>query len=151
MITHTCKLVDLPPGVYWLIHPQNPEQLCEKREGEVFVRFTNGSQMTYTSKDHSFFGPHRLALPAPLASTKPNDADQNEHRKTENGLPAVVGRFDDMRSRDQGLVTMTCNGIGGVHLRIEQRDRSRMAYAVFNPESGGVLAGLQRRTAHCWR
>lgn len=52
-----------------------------------------------------------------------------------------MGRFDDMRSRDQGLVTMTCNGIGGVHLRIEQRDRSRMAYAVFNPESGGGLGG----------
>lgn len=51
------KLRSLSPGVYWYMVPGKPADICEKREGENFVRFTNGSQQSWLRDGESFIGP----------------------------------------------------------------------------------------------
>ena len=51
----------LTPGAYWYVVPGKEPAICEKREGEDFVRFTNGSRQSWAREDEHFVGP----LPAP--------------------------------------------------------------------------------------
>lgn len=52
---------DLQPGAYWYVVPGRVPAICEKREGEDFVRFTNGSYQRWIKPGERFDGP----LPAP--------------------------------------------------------------------------------------
>lgn len=51
----------LSPGAYWYLVPGKDPVICEKREGEAFVRFTNGSRQDWARDGESFVGP--LAMP----------------------------------------------------------------------------------------
>ena len=52
----------LAPGVYWYVVPGKAPAICEKREGEDYIRFTNGGQQTWVREGERFVGP----LPAPI-------------------------------------------------------------------------------------
>lgn len=52
----------LAPGAYWYMVPGKAPVICEKREGEGFVRFTNGSRQSWAREDERFVGP--LQAPA---------------------------------------------------------------------------------------
>lgn len=55
----------LVPGAYWYVRTGHPDQICEKREGEDFVRFTNGSRQDWIRTGESFVGPLQTpSLPA---------------------------------------------------------------------------------------
>lgn len=54
----------LEPGAYWYVVPGKDPVICEKREGEGFVRFTNGGRLELTRDGESFVGP----LPVPVAA-----------------------------------------------------------------------------------
>ncbi len=47
----------LRPGVYWYLVPGKPPQICEKREGEDFVRFTNCGRQPWIREGEAFMGP----------------------------------------------------------------------------------------------
>ncbi|MCC8397327.1 hypothetical protein LJ656_32650 [Paraburkholderia sp. MMS20-SJTR3] len=47
----------LSPGAYWYVAPGKAPTICEKRDGEDFVRFTNGSHQTWTHDGARFVGP----------------------------------------------------------------------------------------------
>jgi len=47
----------LAPGVYWYVVPKKAPQICEKRDGEDFVRFTNGAHQSWARDDERFDGP----------------------------------------------------------------------------------------------
>jgi hypothetical protein len=47
----------LRPGAYWYIKPGESPKICEKREGEDFVRFTNGGRQSWIRECESFVGP----------------------------------------------------------------------------------------------
>lgn len=47
----------LVPGAYWYVRTGHSDQICEKREGEAFVRFTNGSRQDWIREGESFVGP----------------------------------------------------------------------------------------------
>lgn len=51
----------LEPGAYWYLVPGKDPVICEKREGEAFVRFTNGGRQDWARDGESFVGP--LAVP----------------------------------------------------------------------------------------
>lgn len=61
MAIHSTKPRDLPKGVYWYMKPGKEPEICEKRDGEDFVRFTNGAHQTWLREGESFYGP----LPMP--------------------------------------------------------------------------------------
>lgn len=48
---------DLTPGAYWYIVPGRPAAICEKRDGEDFVRFTNGGRQSWIKPGEEFDGP----------------------------------------------------------------------------------------------
>lgn len=48
---------DLTPGVYWYVVPGKAPAICEKRENEEFVRFTNGSHQSWVKSEERFDGP----------------------------------------------------------------------------------------------
>lgn len=52
----------LAPGAYWYVVPGKEPTICEKREGEDFVRFTNGSRQSWARDGERFVGP--LQAPA---------------------------------------------------------------------------------------
>lgn len=55
----------LAPGAYWYVRPGHPDEICEKREGETFVRFSNGSRQDWIREGESFVGPLQApSLPA---------------------------------------------------------------------------------------
>jgi len=56
---------NLSPGAYWYVASEQQPIICEKREGEDFVRFTNGSRQSRIRTGANFIGP----LPAPPDST----------------------------------------------------------------------------------
>jgi len=47
----------LVPGVYWYLVPGKEPAICEKREGEDFVRFTNGGRQSWAREGERFVGP----------------------------------------------------------------------------------------------
>ncbi len=51
----------LAPGAYWCLEPGIKPLICEKRESEDFVRFTNGSRLGWPRANARFLGP----LPVP--------------------------------------------------------------------------------------
>ena len=51
----------LAPGVYWCLESGIKPLICEKRESENFVRFTNGSHLSWPRESARFLGP----LPVP--------------------------------------------------------------------------------------
>jgi hypothetical protein len=55
MAANTLKT--LAPGVYWYIVPSKSPEICEKRDGEDFVRFTNGSRQSWVREGERFEGP----------------------------------------------------------------------------------------------
>jgi len=55
------KLSDMPKGAYWYMVPGKEPAICEKREGEAFVRFTNGSRQEWVRDSERFVG--QLAVP----------------------------------------------------------------------------------------
>jgi len=42
---------DLAPGAYWYVVPGKTPAICEKRAGEDYVRFTNGSFQRWVKPD----------------------------------------------------------------------------------------------------
>lgn len=52
----------LQPGAYWYIAVGEAPRICEKREGEDFVRFTNGGRQSWVRDHDRFVGP----LPPPI-------------------------------------------------------------------------------------
>lgn len=52
----------LVPGAYWYMTPGQEPKICEKREGEAFVRFTNGSRQSWAREGEYFVGP--IQVPA---------------------------------------------------------------------------------------
>ncbi|WP_146139380.1 hypothetical protein [Simplicispira suum] len=57
MQCHDVKPSDLAPGVYWYVVPARPAEICEKRDGEDFVRFTNGGRQSWVRDGEGFIGP----------------------------------------------------------------------------------------------
>lgn len=55
MTTKTPKT--LAPGVYWYIVPGKASEICEKRDGEDFVRFTSGARQSWVRDGERFEGP----------------------------------------------------------------------------------------------
>lgn len=53
---------DLVSGAYWYVVPGVNPRICEKRDGEDFVRFTNGSHQSWVKPGERFDGP--IQLPA---------------------------------------------------------------------------------------
>lgn len=47
----------LAPGAYWYVVPGQEPRICEKREGEGFVRFTNGARQSWIRDNERFVGP----------------------------------------------------------------------------------------------
>lgn len=47
----------LDAGAYWYIAAGKRPVICEKRQGEEFVRFTNGSRQSWIGADDWFVGP----------------------------------------------------------------------------------------------
>lgn len=48
---------DLASGAYWYIVPGKPATICEKREGEDYVRFTNSCYQRWVKPGERFDGP----------------------------------------------------------------------------------------------
>lgn len=48
---------DLAPGAYWYVVPGKAPVICEKRDGEDHVRFTNGSYQRWVRGGERFDGP----------------------------------------------------------------------------------------------
>ncbi|MBV7542214.1 hypothetical protein [Acidovorax sp. sic0104] len=70
-------------GAYWYVVPGKDPEICEKRDGEAFVRFTNGSRQDWARDGENFIGP--LARPrvagqvaATLRKSKPPAKPLNE-------------------------------------------------------------------------
>lgn len=57
MATTTNSPQQLAPGAYWYVVPGKEPAICEKREGEDYVRFTNGSRQSWAREDERFVGP----------------------------------------------------------------------------------------------
>lgn len=57
MQCHEVKPSHLAPGVYWYVVPGRTAEICEKRDGEEFVRFTNGGRQTWVRDGEGFIGP----------------------------------------------------------------------------------------------
>lgn len=57
MATTTNTPKQLEPGAYWYMAPGEDPVICEKRKGEDFVRFTNGSRKSWANEDDRFVGP----------------------------------------------------------------------------------------------
>lgn len=57
MATTTNSPQQLAPGAYWYVVPGKEPAICEKREGEDFVRFTNGSRQSWAREGERFVGP----------------------------------------------------------------------------------------------
>ncbi len=64
MSHHHVPPKELLPGAYWYISLDGSFVICEKRESEDFVRFTNGSRQSWGRAGESFYGP----LPTPPAA-----------------------------------------------------------------------------------
>jgi hypothetical protein len=56
-----CEPADLEPGYYWFFEDSKDGVVVEKRDGESFVRFTNGRHASWAGNDDKFYGP----LPTP--------------------------------------------------------------------------------------
>lgn len=48
---------ELPKGAFWYVVPGKEPIICEKRDGEAFVRFTNGSRQSWVRDGECFHGP----------------------------------------------------------------------------------------------
>lgn len=89
----------LAPGVYWYQEKTGSVEICEKREGEHFVRFTNGSGQSWIHEGARFLGP--LQKPEAVICSQ---ADSTELRQREAlaSLRSAIdqatqsGLFDEM-------------------------------------------------------
>jgi hypothetical protein len=61
-----CNPKTLEPGAYWYLVPGKDPVICEKREGEAFVRFTNGGRQDWARDGESFVGPLSVPVAADL-------------------------------------------------------------------------------------
>ena len=68
--THTFKPSALEPGAYWYCVPGMTAQICEKRDGEHFVRFTSGGQQSWIRDGECFVGPLEVPVINVVAATE---------------------------------------------------------------------------------
>lgn len=61
---------NIPAGAYWYLVPGKPPTICEKRDGEDFIRFTNCSRQSWIREGDSLVGP----LPVPTNDHGPSIA-----------------------------------------------------------------------------
>jgi len=53
------RIAQLEPGFYWYLAIDRPPLVCEKRDGETFLRFTNDSHQSWLGKQDQVVGPLR--------------------------------------------------------------------------------------------
>ena len=90
----------LAPGAYWYVVPSKAPEICAKREGEDFVRFTNGSRQSWARDGERFVGP--------LA--EPTDA---------NRIGAPVARVTAALRLEWTIPADECHGLQGSTLCVQ--------------------------------
>lgn len=59
----------IAPGFYWYLRKAAPAIVVEKREGEAFVRLTNGTHQTWLGEGEAFMGPLQAPTQAPVLAS----------------------------------------------------------------------------------
>lgn len=54
---HTCRPEELAAGIYWYVSPGRGARICEKKDGDPWVGFTNGAHQSWILPGEYFLGP----------------------------------------------------------------------------------------------
>jgi len=101
MASQPTKPRDLPKGAYWYMVPGKEPTICEKREGEAFVRFTQW----WPAK----LGARRRELRWATCSVRSHRFQLNKHMKK-----LEPKDLQGLSENDQGLLFNYFGAIGGV-------------------------------------
>ena len=102
----------LEPGAYWYVAPGEAPKICEKRDGEDYVRFTNGGRQSWVREGDSFVGPlmspaqlEQLAFAVESVQDKALDAKRND---------GIDLEYESLEESIEYLVSLTTKQAGSV-------------------------------------